>query len=70
MKTVEKWRWGIRWAGRWTTTQIHRTEEDIRREHPEAQKIEASRITVQLPETEAEIDAAQRPARRSTGPQP
>jgi hypothetical protein len=57
VKQIEKWKWRIRWAGRWTTTQIARTEEDIRREHPEAIKVEASRIVVEMPETEAEIQA-------------
>lgn len=66
MKQVEKWRWRIRWAGRWTTTRIPFTEEDVRREHPEAVRIEGTRVDVQMPETEAEIQAVQRPARRSS----
>lgn len=65
MKTVEKWRWKIRWAGRWTATRIPYTETEVRREHPEATRIDSSRVEVQLPETDAEIDAFQRPARRS-----
>jgi hypothetical protein len=68
MLTVEKWHWRIRWAGRWTTTTIHYTEQEIRREHPEAVKIEASRVTVRRPQTEAEIEAAQRTPRREYGP--
>jgi hypothetical protein len=64
MKTVEKWLWRIRWAGRWTTTKIHWTEEDIRRENPEATRIDGSCVVVELPETEAEIQARQRPANR------
>lgn len=66
MKTVEKWRWRIRWAGRWTTTRIAYTEADIRREHPEAEKMEESRILVDLPETETKIQAFQRPTNRGT----
>jgi hypothetical protein len=66
MKQVEKWKWRIRWAGRWTTTQIARTEEDIKREHPEAIRVEGSRTVIELPETEAEIAACQRPAHRGT----
>lgn len=64
MKTIEKWRWRIRWAGRWTTTRIAYSEADIRREHPEATYVEGSLIVVELPETQAEIPASQRPARR------
>jgi hypothetical protein len=64
MKQVEKWKWRILWAGRWTSTRIHFTEEQIRRIHPEAEKIDGSRVVVSLPETQAEIDANQRPAHR------
>jgi hypothetical protein len=59
MKQVEKWTWRIRWAGRWTTTRIHYTEAEVRREHPEAERLPETRIVVDLPETEAEIQAAQ-----------
>jgi hypothetical protein len=68
MKIVEKWLWRIRWAGRWTTTKIHWTEEEIRRENPEATKVEGSRILVNRAETDAEIEAAQRAPRREYGP--
>jgi hypothetical protein len=64
MKTAEKWLWRVRWAGRWTTTRIAYTEAEVRREHPEAVRIDESRVVVELPETEAEVDAAQRPANR------
>lgn len=60
MQTVEKWLWRIRWAGRWTTTRVHFTEPEIRREHSEAERVDGSMILVQLPETEAERLAAQR----------
>jgi len=46
----QKWRWKIRWAGRWTTTQITYTEADVRREHPEATPVDGSRIVIELPE--------------------
>lgn len=62
MRKVEKWKWLILWGGRKTTTRIHYTEEHIRREHPEAQKIANTRIEVDEPET-AEEEAA---IRRST----
>jgi hypothetical protein len=64
MKHVEKWKWRIQWAGRWTTTRIVMSEGEVRREHPDAKRVEGSRVVVQLPETEAEIQAFQRPANR------
>jgi hypothetical protein len=60
MKQVEKWKWRIRWAGAVTITRVHFTEAEIHREHPEAVKIPETRIVVDLPETDAEIQAAQR----------
>lgn len=60
MKTVEKWLWRIRWAGRTTTTRVHFTEAEIRRQHPEAERIDASRIEVELPESESELQTALR----------
>jgi hypothetical protein len=68
MKTAEKWIWRIRWAGRWTTTLVPFTEDQVRAEHPEAVRVEGSRVMVKLPETEAEIQAAQRAPRRELGP--
>jgi hypothetical protein len=70
MKTVEKYRWKIRWAGRSTTTRAHFTEAEIRDQHPDAVRVDESRIEVVLPETEAEILASQRPALRSTASRP
>jgi bifunctional non-homologous end joining protein LigD len=64
MKQVEKWHWRIKWGGRWTSTRIAFTEDQIRREHPEATRIDNTRIVVELPESEAEIQARMRPARR------
>ncbi len=64
MQQIEKWRWKIRWGGRWTSTRIHYTEEQIRREHPEARKIQESRLVVDVPETPAEIAAAEQAMRR------
>lgn len=61
MKTVEKWLWRIRWAGRKTTTRAHFTEAEIRREHPDAERVDASRILVELPDTDEERQAAQQP---------
>jgi hypothetical protein len=59
MKRVEKWKWKIRWAGTVTITRVHFTEDEIHREHPEAVKLPETRVVVELPETEAEIQAAQ-----------
>lgn len=61
MKSVEKWLWKIRWAGRTTTTRVHFTEDEVRAQHPEAERIEASRISVELPETGDELTAARQP---------
>lgn len=58
MRTIEKWKWRICWAGRATTTRVHFTEAQIRAQHPDAARVDASRIVVQLPETEADRDAA------------
>jgi hypothetical protein len=51
-----------RWC--WAQTLVAFTEADVRREHPDAVKVEGSCVLVELPETEAEILAAQRPAHR------
>jgi hypothetical protein len=64
MKIVEKFKWRIRWAGRWTTTLVPFTEDQVRRQHPEAQRVDGSRVLVNMPETEAEIQSTQRAARR------
>lgn len=61
MKTVEKWLWRIRWAGRNTTTRTHFTEAEIRLQHPEAERVDASRILVEMPDTDEERAAAQQP---------
>lgn len=60
MKQVEKYLWRIRWAGRTTTTRAHFTEAEIRAQHPEAERIDASRRVVELPDTEEELEAARR----------
>jgi hypothetical protein len=61
MRRVEKYLWRIRWAGRTTTTRVRFTEAEIRREHPDAARIDGSRIVVEIPETDAEHDAARQP---------
>lgn len=64
MRLVEKWLWRIRWAGRRTTTRAHFTEAEIRREHPDAVRVDGSRIVVGLPDTPDELDAAKQPRGR------
>jgi hypothetical protein len=56
MKYVEKWLWRIRRAGGMTTTRAHFTEDEIRREHADAQRVTISRIVVELPDTEQECE--------------
>ena len=51
MKTVETYRWRVRWIKRWTTTSFHMSEADIRVEHPEAERVEGTLIIRQEPET-------------------
>jgi hypothetical protein len=60
MRAVEKWKWRIRWAGRLTTTRIHYTEAEIRREHPEAVRLDETLTLVTVPETDEEREALQR----------
>ena len=51
MKTEIQYRWRIRWSGRWVTTGHHCTEEQIRKEHPEAVRIDDSRRELQVADT-------------------
>ena len=46
--------WQIQWAGRWMTTYTRFTEEAIKREHPEAVRIDDSREVRMVPETSKE----------------
>jgi hypothetical protein len=58
MKEEIRYRWRIQWAGKWGTTNHHCTEEQIRKEHPEAQCLEHTREVRLIPETAQEIAAA------------
>ncbi len=51
--------WQIQWAGRWMTTFTRFTEEAIKREHPEARRIDDSRQVCLTPETPSERTLAQ-----------
>lgn len=54
MKTIELWRWRILWLGRWKKTRHHATEEEIRREHPEAERVPGSMLLSEVADTEEE----------------
>lgn len=64
MKQVEKWLWRIHWGGRMVITRVHFTADEIRERHPDAVCMPETRIVVQLPETQAELDAARQPRGR------
>jgi hypothetical protein len=51
MKTEIQYRWRILWSGHWATMGNHFTEEQIRKEHPEAVRIDDSRRELRVAET-------------------
>lgn len=56
--------WQIQWAGRWMTTFTRFTEEAIRKEHPEAIRIDGSGEIRMKPESPTERSIAQSHNRR------
>ena len=60
MKEQIRYRWRIKWTGRWTITNHHCTEEHIRKEHPEAICLPHTRQVLMVPETKEEFDQRQR----------
>jgi hypothetical protein len=54
MKTETTYQWRINWCGRWTQTRHHCSEEQIRREHPEAIRIDCSRREQRIADTQEE----------------
>jgi hypothetical protein len=54
MVTEEIYFWRIQWAGRWMFTTRRFTEREILREHPEAIRVDDSRVTILTPETQQE----------------
>jgi hypothetical protein len=60
MQLVIDYKWRIRWAGRWTTTSIHFTAEDIVRNHPEAVCLVETKRERYFPSTDIEIAQAAR----------
>ena len=65
MKLERQYKWRVQWAGKWTTTNHHATEEDIRVLHPEAICLPETLIERQVPDTEEEM--RDRMLRTSTG---
>lgn len=60
MKVIKQYKWRIQWAGKWTTTNHHATEEDIKVNNPEAICLPHTLIEREIPETDAEILANNR----------
>lgn len=54
MVTEKVYFWQIRWAGRWMLTTQRYSESKIRKEHPEAVRVDGSEETVVTPETPLE----------------
>ena len=54
MRVEQTYKWRIQWTKRWSTTNFHCTEEQIRKEHPEAIRVPGTLVEHQIPETEAE----------------
>lgn len=54
MKHEETYRWMTRWNGKMSATRYHCTEEQIRKRHPEAVRIEDSLVVNLIPETDEE----------------
>lgn len=54
MITEEVYFWRIQWAGTWMMTHTRVSEQNIRQEHPEAIRIEDSRLLKLIPETPQE----------------
>ena len=54
MKTEHTYRWLTKWNGKMTPSQHHCTEESIRKQHPEAVRIEGTLIVREIPESDEE----------------
>jgi len=54
MKTEHTYRWLTKWNGKMSPTRYHATEEAIRKEHPEAVRIEGTLRVIEVPETDDE----------------
>ena len=62
MVTEEVFYWQIQWAGRWMLTRRRFSEVEIRKEHPEAIRVDDSRVTICTPEAPQERTQASRSA--------
>lgn len=60
MKIEHHYRWMTRWNGKMSPTRYHATEDEIRKSHPEAERIEGTLIVREIPETPEEWDARMR----------
>lgn len=60
MREETTYQWRTRWAGKWSTTRYHCTEEHIRKEHPEAVCLVETKRVQLIPETPEEFAAQQR----------
>ena len=56
MKEEVRFKWRIKWSGRWTTTRHHCTEEVIKREHPEAVAVPGTMQVTTVAESPEEFD--------------
>lgn len=54
--------WQIQWAGRWMLTSRRYSERDVRIEHPEAIRVDDSRLTILTPENLEERSFAMKAA--------
>jgi hypothetical protein len=65
MISEEAYFWSIRWAGTWMLTRTRYTESAIKKEHPEALRVEGSRQVLLTPESPQERLTALRNAKAS-----
>lgn len=57
MKQVDYYRWKVKdRLGKWYTTRHEATEEEIRKQHPEAIRVDYTKVTREVPETVAEMN--------------
>lgn len=60
MKQEITYLWRIKWAGKWTTTRHHISDEDVKKEHPEAICLPDTKRVTQIPQLPEEIREALR----------
>ena len=65
MNAEEVYFWQIHWAGTWMTTHVRYSESAIKREHPEARRVEGSRQLLLTPESPQDKMAARTAKMRS-----